>query len=304
MYCDNTYGTYASFIDARTECEADIGCGAVSDPGCDDTGTFQLCPTNWNENSCSNCTSCIYPKLGMYLFHYHLDRAISNLKVGKRYFNCIYILLLHYLVIGKEALPVPIYKQPENDTVSINNNNVDMTGTNIIAGNDPRTVMGWWRTNQTDRYNIFECGTPNAGRGETFAFGRWFGSHGQPQYALTVHTWKGGYKDDVSKSETNIGPSDNTWHHFTHVWDGSSHHIYYDGELYSQGPDSNVNLKTVANGCVFGSREQSLNFQGDIKGIEVYAEALNANQIKHILGNLFYFFEPGNPPEQIEQNTH
>ena len=95
--------------------------------------------------------------------------------------------------------------------------------------------------------------------------------------------------DIVGKSETDIGPSDNTWHHFTHVWDGSRHHIYYDGELYSQGPDSNVNLKTVANGCVFGSREQSLNFQGDIKGIEVYAEALNANQIKHILGNLFYF---------------
>ena len=186
-------------------------------------------------------------------------------------------------------MAVPIYEQPENDIVSIDNNNIDMNGTTVISGNDPRSVTGWWRTNQTDSYNIFQCGRPDAGSGETFSLGRWFGMYGTSKYGLVCHTWKGCFLDDVSNSATDIGPSDNTWHHFAHVWDGSRHHIYFDGELYSQGSDKNVNLKTVASGCVFGSRHPPANFQGDIKGIKVYAEGVNANQIKHILGNLFHF---------------
>ena len=71
VYCDNAYGNYASFLDARTACAVDAGCGAVYDPACDDTGQFRLCPTNWNEQPCSTCTSCIFPKLGNNSLQYH-----------------------------------------------------------------------------------------------------------------------------------------------------------------------------------------------------------------------------------------
>ena len=164
-----------------------------------------------------------------------------------------------------------------------------MVGTNVIAGNDHRTITGWWRTNQKDSYNVYECGKPGT-CGQTFAFGRWFGEYRTSTDGLTCHTWCGCNRDNVGKTGAAIGPSDNTWHHFAHVWDGSDHHIYYDGELYTQGPDHNGNLQTVGSGCVFGSREGQFNFQGDIKLMKVYREALNVGQIKLIKGKPFDFW--------------
>ena len=56
------YGSYATFSEARTACAVDSGCGAVYDAQCDDTGTFRLCPTNWDE--LSSVDSCLFLKLG------------------------------------------------------------------------------------------------------------------------------------------------------------------------------------------------------------------------------------------------
>jgi hypothetical protein len=70
------------------------------------------------------------------------------------------------------------------------------------------------------------------------------------------------------------------WHHFTHVWDGSVHYLYYDGALYSKGTDSNGALSTIGNGCVFGSRDTRFLFRGDIKGMRVFKEALSVDQIE------------------------
>ena len=93
----------------------------------------------------------------------------------------------------------------------------------------------------------------------------------------------------MGTSGRDVGPSDNTWHHFAHIWDGTSHYLYYDGELYSKGGDTNsgINskqLETVASGCVFGSKDSRFNFKGDVKGIKIYTEALTATQIKSLFG--------------------
>ena len=162
-----------------------------------------------------------------------------------------------------------------------------MAGTNVISENTNRTIMGWWRTNQKDSYNIFECGKPQCGK--IFALGRWFGEHGTSRDGLTCHTHCGCYNDGVGTTGAAIGPSNNSWHHFAHVWDGLNHYIYFDGEFYIEGPDRNGNLQTDSIGCVFGARDTRFNFQGDIKGIKVYAEALNGDQITRIKGKPFYF---------------
>ena len=183
--------------------------------------------------------------------------------------------------------PTPIYEQPENEVVHVNNDQIDMPGTEVVKGNIPRTITGWWRTSQQDSYNIFECGSPkvkgNAGCGKSFAFGRWFGKYKSSQ-GLTCHTWCGCFVDTVGQSGGDVGPSDNTWHHFAHIWDGSSHYLYYDGELYSSGGDANRELSTAATGCVFGSRDDRFNFKGDVKGLKIYTEALDATQIKLLSG--------------------
>ena len=159
-----------------------------------------------------------------------------------------------------------------------------MPGTEVVKGNIPRTITGWWRTSQKDSYNVYECGNPGTGCGNSFAFGRWFGEHATSRQGLTCHTWCGCYSDTVGKSGRDVGPSDNTWHHFAHIWDGSSHYLYYDGELYSSGGDANKELSTAATGCVFGSRDDRFNFKGDVKGLKIYTEALDATQIKLLSG--------------------
>ena len=88
----------------------------------------------------------------------------------------------------------------------------------------------------------------------------------------------------MERNGKDIEPSDNTWHHFGHVWDGSTHYLYYDGELYSQGRDRNGILNTFGNGCIFGSKDSRFNFFGDIKGLHVYRAALTLDQIKKIKG--------------------
>ena len=65
VYCDGSYGTYGTFENARTACASDNNCGAVYDAACDNTG-YKLCPINYVENACQSCTSCIFPKNGMY----------------------------------------------------------------------------------------------------------------------------------------------------------------------------------------------------------------------------------------------
>ena len=161
-----------------------------------------------------------------------------------------------------------------------------MPGTEIVKGNIPRTVTGWWRTSQQNSYNVYECGNPWKNCAESFAFGRWFGYAGASSQGLTCHTWCGCYKDAVGNSDSDVGPSDNTWHHFAHIWDGTSHYLYYDGDLYSSGGDTNRELTTAASGCVFGSRDSRFNFKGDVKGIKIYTAALTATQIKSLSGKL------------------
>ena len=164
----------------------------------------------------------------------------------------------------------------------VNNNQIPIPDTSDISGNAPRTFTGWWRTTQQDSYNIFECGRHIGG--ETFALGRWFGEHTTSPKGLTCHTWHGCFLDDVGKNGKDFGPSDYVWHHFAHVWDGSNHYLYYDGELSSQGPDSNEILNTYGNGCVFGSKDSRFNFIGDVKSLHVYNAALTLVQITKIKG--------------------
>ena len=180
-------------------------------------------------------------------------------------------------------IPNPVYDQTENQIETLNNNQVQMVGTTVISGNIPRTVLGWWRTTQKDSYNIYECGRGKSG--QSFSLGRWFGEHGTSVKGLTCHTWSGCYNNDVSKSGSDIGPSDNTWNHFAHVWDGSTHYIYFNGELYSKGSDAgNRILNTYGDGCVFGSKDARFNFKGDVKGLKIYSAALTSEQIKYLKG--------------------
>ena len=88
----------------------------------------------------------------------------------------------------------------------------------------------------------------------------------------------------MGRNGNEIGARDNAWHHFGHVWNGSTHYLYYDGELYSQGRDSNEILNTFNIGCNFGSKDSRFRFIGDIKGFHVYRAALTLEQIKKIKG--------------------
>ena len=182
--------------------------------------------------------------------------------------------------------PVPIYEQPQDNVIHVNNNQIPMPGTEVIKGNIPRTITGYWKTSQKDSYNVYECGTPWKIAGGNFAFGRWFGEHGTSKLGLTCHTWGGCYSDTVGTSGRDVGRSDDTWHHFAHIWDGTNHYLYYDGELYTSGGDKNKKLKTVDTGCVLGSRDTRFNFKGDVKGVKIYKEALTATQIKILAGKL------------------
>ena len=179
-------------------------------------------------------------------------------------------------------MPSPIYVQPNHQIVTLNNNQIPIPGSIAISGNVPRTFAGWWRTTQNDPYNIYECGRVKR-NGEAFALGRWFGEFSTSSKGLTCHTDGGCFKDDVGRNGKDVGPSDNAWHHFGHVWDGSTHYLCYDGELYSQGRDTNGKLNTFDNGCILGSYEY-YNFIGDIKGLHVYRDALTLQQIKKIKG--------------------
>ena len=167
--------------------------------------------------------------------------------------------------------------------MTLKNDQIPIPGSTTISGNVPRTVAGWWRTTQNDSYNIYECGRARSKCGASFALGRWFGEHGTSIKGLTCHTWCGCY-DNMGRYGKDVGPSDNTWHHFSHVWDGSTHYLYYDGELYYQGQDNNGKLNTAADGCVFGSKDSRFNYIGDIKGLHIYRAVLTLEQIKQIKG--------------------
>ena len=99
------------------------------------------------------------------------------------------------------TFPVPIYEQPANDIVSVNNDQISMPGTEVISGNDARTFAGWFKTDMgRDSYNVFQCGTVWSSCGITFAFGRWFGEFGTSSDGLTIHTWCGGSRDPVGRN--------------------------------------------------------------------------------------------------------
>ena len=167
--------------------------------------------------------------------------------------------------------------------MTLKNDKVPIAGTSVISGNIPRTVTGWWRSTQSKVYNIYECGRYRSG--QTFSLRRRFGT----QEDLHCHTGGGCFDSSVGKTGKILGPSDNTWHHFAHVWDGSSHFIYYDGELYSKGTDrKNRTLSTYENGCVFGSKDDRFSFKGDIKGLRIYSTALTLEDIVKIKGKFLY----------------
>ena len=42
--------------------------------------------------------------------------------------------------------PVPIYEQPQDNVIHVNNNQIPMPGTEVIKGNIPRTITGYWKT--------------------------------------------------------------------------------------------------------------------------------------------------------------
>ena len=203
--------------------------------------------------------------------------SLSSYLIAQKQLQAV-IVSLTSISSTSEFLPNPIYVQPSNKIVTLKNDQIPIPASTTILGNVPRTIAEWWRTTQNDSYNIYDCGRPGK-CGASFAFGRWFGEHGTSSKGLTYHTWC-----DVGRYGKDVGPSDNTWHHFSHVWDGSTHYLYYDGELYYQGLDKNGKLKTSADGCVFGSKDSRFDFIGDIKGLCIYRAALTLKQIKKIKG--------------------
>ena len=54
------YGSYSNLADAFKACGNDGGCAAIYDRGCDDTGTFSLCPAGYTEKVSGS--SCLYVK--------------------------------------------------------------------------------------------------------------------------------------------------------------------------------------------------------------------------------------------------
>jgi hypothetical protein len=154
-----------------------------------------------------------------------------------------------------------------------------MPGTDSITGNDARTVVGFFKTGQTDSYNIFECGTPSSSCGMSFAMGHWFGEHGASSQGMTCHTWCGCYNNDVGKSSQSVSIDSGTWYHFAHVYDGTTHFLYFDGALFSSGTDNNNPLSTAATGCVFGSKDSRFSFDGQVKSAKVYLGAMSASEI-------------------------
>jgi len=172
-----------------------------------------------------------------------------------------------------------VYEQPAGNIVTLSRNTVDMPGTDSITGNDARTVTGFFKTGQTDSYNIFECGTPSSSCGMSFAMGRWFGEHGTSSQGMTCHTWCGCYSNSVGKSSQSVSIDSGTWYHFAHVYDGTTHYLYFDGALFSSGTDNNNPLTTAATGCVFGSKDGRFSFDGQVKSAKVYSGAMSASEI-------------------------
>lgn len=159
-----------------------------------------------------------------------------------------------------------------------------LPGTTAIAGNVPRTIMLEARVpNNAARepFNFFECGyvAPNENYGRTFAAGRWYGTHGTTDLGLTCHTWGGCYNDDVGEFGKPV-PVDDKWHNIAHTWDGTTHKLYWDGELYAEGTDNNGTLDTFANGCKLGGVDPRFRFNGDINNVEIWTEVKDAEYVK------------------------
>ena len=55
------YGSYSTFVAARTACASDSNCAAVYDENCDDLD-YTLCPVSYVEEYSDR--SCLFPKNG------------------------------------------------------------------------------------------------------------------------------------------------------------------------------------------------------------------------------------------------
>merc|ERR1719367_2437229 len=54
------YGTFSTLSAAQSACSADSNCKGVYDPGCNDQGSFFLCPMSATYSASS--ASCVYEK--------------------------------------------------------------------------------------------------------------------------------------------------------------------------------------------------------------------------------------------------
>ena len=178
-----------------------------------------------------------------------------------------------------------VYEQQTNEVIPLNCNFTEIPIRDIddITGNNPRTVLGWWRTTKSDHYHIFECGDRATGQ---------FLSVGREYDILACRTGNSPSTNDCSNiSITNIDIAweHDKWHHFAYVWDTPNHILYYDGSLYVNVTVTGI-VTTANTSCVLGSRDPGLSFKGDIQRLQVYKKALQPPEIKRKYDGIFYFY--------------
>ena len=59
---EKTYGRYSTLDIAKTVCVEDLDCAAVTGEGCDDKGTYSVCPYQTYMPNKDGSSSCIYEK--------------------------------------------------------------------------------------------------------------------------------------------------------------------------------------------------------------------------------------------------
>lgn len=208
-------------------------------------------------------------------------------------------------------LPLGLFAQQPHNAIHFDgiDDYISTSGGNI-AGNNPRTVEAWVRTNAN-------C-VPGASGGKQKVVVDMGSFSTGARYTLNL-LWANSVRIEVGGSGLSgtSAINDSVWHHIAAVYDPSStnkkHRIYIDGVQEASGNLSTA-VNTGAGAVVIGRRIDGVNpFDGDIDEVRVWDVALTdadiyAHYNKEICGNptnlkAYYTFNQGNANGGNSSNT-
>jgi hypothetical protein len=172
----------------------------------------------------------------------------------------------HTLENGQTAFPSGLVAAGDNHYLDFDGSrdyiNVGSDIQAQINGAQERTIEAWVYTRSFNGGGVFQAGSTGAGSRDfslrTLSFDRW-----------RIQLWGPDY--DVT-----LPGSNNSWHHYAVVYDGTTARLYYDGQEVVSGPASLNTGNTSFRIGVWNGRE----FNGNIDEVRVWNKALDAQTIQ------------------------